>query len=195
MHPRFVPARRVRGLSLPELLVALCIAAVLLAQAAPAFGRLLDSVRVSTATNAFLASLRLARSEALKTSGRVALCKSADGLACSDAGGWEQGWIVFRDRNGNGERDAGETVVQREEPVGGQLVISGNQPVAETISFAALGGTRMVTGGLQAGSVTVCSRSDAPAAARRIVLTAGGRARIQRVEVSRCEPAPAPGAP
>ena len=94
-----VPLRRGAGLTLVELLVVLAIAAILLSSGVPSFVRLVHSVQLSMASNAFLSSLRLARSEAQRRGGRVAVCKSANGESCTSSGGWEQGWIVFHERS------------------------------------------------------------------------------------------------
>lgn len=179
--------RRVRGLTLVELMATLAIAAVLLGVAVPSLAKLVHSVHLSTASNALMASLRLARSEALKRGARVAVCKSADGVTCAAVGGWEQGWILFQDRNGNGALDEDDTLIQREEAVGGKLRVTGNLPVARAIAFGANGGARSPGGGLQAGTVTLCRLSAAPGPARRVVITTGGRVRVVSATVDSCE--------
>jgi Tfp pilus assembly protein FimT len=59
--------------------------------------------------------------------------------------------------------------------------------VARTITFAATGGPRTVSGGLQAGTLTVCRRSDGPGPARRIVIGTGGRVRVVQDSVESCD--------
>ncbi|MFL6694189.1 MAG: GspH/FimT family pseudopilin [Ramlibacter sp.] len=174
------------GLTLVELLTVLSIAAVLLASAAPPMFRLLHSVNLSTASNAFLSSLRLARSEALRRGGRVAMCRSSNGLSCATAGSWEQGWIVFHDLNANGLADPGETLIQRADAVGGGLVLHGTAQVAAALTFTGMGSMRTAAGGLQAGTFTVCRPLDVPAVARQIVLASGGRARVVQVTLDTC---------
>lgn len=176
-----------RGLTLVELLAVLAIAAVLAGVGVPSMARILQSVQLSTASNAFMSSLRLARSEARKRGSRVAMCKSPDGLACVEAGGWEQGWLVFHDPNGNGVLEPGETLIQRTDALGGDLVFRGNRLVAGTITYVALGGTRGVAGGLQAGTLTLCRRSGEPAPGRQIIISTGGRPRLQPVNMESCE--------
>lgn len=173
-----------RGFSLVEVLVATAIAALLAAVAVPAFDSLIGASRLTAATNDLLFSMHLARSEAIKRSSRVALCKTADGVACSARGGWEQGWIVFHDANQNGERDAGEAVIQRIQPAGGGLRLTGNSPVARHVSYVATGSTRTTGGGFQAGTLTVCSAGAGEA--RQIVLSAVGRPRVQKAGLAVC---------
>jgi type IV fimbrial biogenesis protein FimT len=144
------------------------------------------SVQLSTACNAFLASLRLARSEAARRGSRVALCKSADGVACAATGGWDQGWLMFHDADGDGRPDAGEQVIQRTDALASGLVVTGNQPVARVIAFSPQGGPRGAAGGILAGTVTLCHRSADAGPARRIVIASGGRSRVQQATVASC---------
>jgi type IV fimbrial biogenesis protein FimT len=182
--PRATGARR--GFTLVEMLVTVCILGTLLAIAVPLARSFGHSMKLSSLSNAFLSQLHLARSEAIKRNGRVAICKSADGASCSAAGGWEQGWILFHDVDNDGLRDAGEGVVQRFAalPPGFRLV--GNVNVAKYVSFAATGGTRTSAGAFQAGTLTVCKSSETATEARQIVINAIGRPRIQKVTVDSC---------
>jgi type IV fimbrial biogenesis protein FimT len=165
--------------------VALAVAALLWSLAVPSLASIIHSVQVSGASNAFLASLRLARSEAMKRGGRVVLCKSGGGEFCMAAGGWEQGWIMFHDFNSDGLLGAGELVLERVPALPGGLRLTGNQNVERYLSFATQGGTRMAGGGLQAGTFTLCSPRHA-ADARRIVLNSAGRSRVEKLPVASC---------
>jgi type IV fimbrial biogenesis protein FimT len=173
-----------RGFSLIEALVAVALTGVLASLTVPASKALIGASRLTTTANDLLFSIHLARSEAIKRSSRVALCKTANGVACAAGGGWEQGWIVFHDANQNGERDPGEVVIQRIQPVGGGLRLTGNSPVARYVSYVATGSTKTTGGGFQAGTLTVCSIGASEA--RQIVLSAVGRPRIQKASLSAC---------
>jgi type IV fimbrial biogenesis protein FimT len=181
--------RRLRlalGFTLVELLMTLCVAAVLFSVAVPSVSSVVHSVQVSGASNAFLASLRLARSEAFKRGGRVVLCKSGGGHACALAGGWEQGWIMFHDLDSDGALSDGELVLERAQPLPAGIRFTGNQNVARYVSFVSVGGTRMAPGGLQAGTLTLCSPAH-PADARHIVLNSAGRTRVEKVSLTACD--------
>lgn len=172
------------GFTLVELLMALAVMAILGTFAVPSFHSLMDSSKLTAASNALLSSMHLARSEAIKRGNRVVLCKTADGVVCAERGGWEQGWMVFQDTNNNGERDSNEVVIQRIQPLAASLRLTGNSTVARYVSFLATGGTRLVGGGFQAGTLTVCNQSAGEA--RLIVLNAVGRPRIQKVGSTSC---------
>jgi type IV fimbrial biogenesis protein FimT len=183
-HGRLCPQR---GLSLIESVVALGIAAGALGAALPAMQDFVQAASLSAASDELLADFQLARSEALKRNRRVALCKSADSLRCTAAGGWEQGWIVFHDENNNGRADAGEEVIRRRESLRGDLRARGNQPVADYVSYTALGVTKSRNGAFQAGTLTVCRVSALPGEGRQLIVNAVGRPRIQRATVASCD--------
>lgn len=98
------------GFSLIELMVTIAIVAILLAVAFPSFEGSLRSNRVATGTNELMASLSLARSEAIRNPTGAALCTSMDGAACG--GDWNDGWLVWLDLDEDGDVDANERVVR-----------------------------------------------------------------------------------
>src|SRR5512143_1298613 len=98
------------GATLLELMVVLAIAGILLAIGVPALAALAQSSRLSSSTNELVASLHLARSEAIKRNTRAVMCPSQTGNACAENGAWHQGWVVFHDPNNNAALDAGEVV-------------------------------------------------------------------------------------
>lgn len=175
-----------RGFTLIELLVTMAIAGVLSMIAVPAMTRTLDSIKLSSASNVFVAGLTLARSEAIKRNGRVVLCKSASAELCSNTGGWDQGWIIFDDVNNDGLRQADETVIHRESALPSTVKLTGNLNVARYVSFTSTGATRLVGGGFQAGTLTICTRSRDSGDARQVVLNAVGRPRVYRATVAGC---------
>lgn len=78
-----------------ELMITVAIVAILLAVAFPSFEGSMRSNRVATTTNELMASLSLARSEALRSPGGAAICPSEDGNTCGND--WNDGWIVWID--------------------------------------------------------------------------------------------------
>lgn len=94
---------RQRGRSLLELLVALAIAAILLCGALPAGRALLQRQQLRTAVADLHAALDTARSLAIARGGVVVLAPRA--------GGWEQGWTMFADRDGDGKPGPGDETI------------------------------------------------------------------------------------
>lgn len=183
---RMLPRRADRGFTLVELLATVAVMGVLAVVAVPSMTSIIDSIKLSSASNVFVAGLHLARSEAIKRNSRVVLCKTVDGVSCTFSGGWEQGWIVFHDANNNGQRDAAEILVLRELPLSASLRFKGNLNVARYVSFAPTGATRLVGGGFQAGTLTVCRHSAEAGEARQIILNAVGRPRVYKSAVADC---------
>lgn len=174
------------GFTLIEALVALAIVAVLSALAVPSLASFGERMNLGTFTDDVLAHLHLARGEAIKRRGRVALCKSADGETCAGAGGWEQGWIVFHDADNNGMRTDGELVVERMGALPAGWRLTGNSSLARYISYHPSGTTRYVSGAFQAGTLTLCRQSAWPTHGVQIVLNAAGRPRTNKVMLPAC---------
>jgi type IV fimbrial biogenesis protein FimT len=189
MSPRpAVPSSRLlappsrQGFTLVELLVALSIAAILLTLAIPSMEDAALNAKLRSQANAFLGSLHLARSEAIKRNRRVVVCKSANGTSCVADGGttdWRQGWIIFEDTNNNGSRSNDEILIERHPPLDPRFILAGNDSVDDYVSFSPAGNTLLTSGALQFGSLTLCRfRPTVSARGKQIVLNQVGRARI-----------------
>lgn len=191
--PRPLRAPTVRGMSqrngftLVEMLASVGILGVVVATAAPYLRSVGAASTLAAFTDGFFTHLHLARSEAIKRRGPVVLCKSADGQACTTAGGWEQGWIVFGDADGDGARDLAEPVLGRGAALQPGFRLRGNLNVSSYVQFMPTGATRTSTGAFQAGTLTVCRASSEPTEARQIVLNAVGRPRQQKLALEHCD--------
>jgi len=103
--------RRSNGFTLIELMVTIAVLAILAVIAFPSFQGVLRSNRTATTTNELMASLALARSEALKNTRGAGVCASSDGTSCN-GDTWGDGWMVWSDADGSGSFDSGEPVLR-----------------------------------------------------------------------------------
>lgn len=85
------------GFSLIEMMVAIAVMAILLLVALPSFQTTMLSVKLRSYSNELVASIYLARSEAIKSNSTVTLCASSTGTSCD--GEWNQGWIILNNNN------------------------------------------------------------------------------------------------
>lgn len=160
-----------------ELLVVMAILSILLAVSLPNFQDMIESNSTNSQAKLFLTTLNLARSEAIKRGGNVAICASDDGTDC-DQNAWEEGWIVFFDANGDangsaGSLDANDTLIRVFDSLGSNNVITFSVDLFEynNLGFSATGGTQ---------TLLICPASENAANARSIVIGPSGRGR--RVE-------------
>jgi type IV fimbrial biogenesis protein FimT len=101
------------GFTLVELMVTMSVMAILLAIGVPRFQDHLKDNRGITLINELVSAMNLARSEATKGNGTVALCPSTDGASCS-GGTFDTGWIVFINSDGDAPPavDNGEMILR-----------------------------------------------------------------------------------
>ena len=162
------------------------LAAILLAICVPSFASLVHTSRLSSATNEMSASLHLARSEAIKRSLCAVMCMSVGGTSCSASGGWHQGWLVFHDANNNAILEVGETVILVRQALRTGFSLTGNAPVSKYISYSSNGGTKLISGAFQAGTLTLCSKSGSPGSARQVIISSIGRPRTAEIVLASC---------
>ena len=97
------------GFTLIELLITLLVAGILLVIATPGFKTFIEDNRISASSNDFVNAIAVARSEAIRRREPVTICSSSDLATCSNNASWQTGWIIFNDRNGDSNVDAGNT--------------------------------------------------------------------------------------
>ena len=180
-----------RGLTLIELLTTISIMVILLMLVAPSYHDVFLNTKLTNQANDFVSSLILARSEAIKGSVRVTVCKSSNGTACQTTGTWEAGWLVFRDTNGNGSLDAGESVIQRGDPLNTGFRLVGSTEVGNYVSYTSIGVPRLANGNVQSGTLTLCRANPSVGSqGRRILIDATGRVSVDKIEgMTTCPPA------
>lgn len=172
--------RKTSGFTLIEALVVLSIVAVLMGLAAPSFKSMIQSNNMTSAVNSFLMDMRFARSEAIRRGGDVVMCRSSNPEAASPTCGsgsgigWESGWIIFHDLNGNGNRTSTEPILRVQGPISGVNTIT-ESGAATKFTFTASG--RLTSSGMTSilfGSPPVFASGEQ----RTVCVSIGGRARI-----------------
>lgn len=170
-------SRASRAFTLLELLITLAIGALALGLAIPGTQSLAHNQRLISASNALATSLSLARSEAIKRRLPV--------LVDNIDGSWESGWRVFADVNSNGQHDAGEPQLLEAAALASGIIAKGNTPVRRYIRYTPSGSSKLIGGGFQAGTLTLC-HATGQQAVRRLVLNASGRLRRAKDEPGPC---------
>lgn len=178
--------RAQRGLTLLESLMALAVLAVLAGSAVPSMADWLNRVRLNTVAQELAVDFDFARGASVARNHRATVCKAGPADTCAEDGDWSQGWLVFEDRNENALRDDDEPVLLQHNALPPGWKATGNTTVASYVSYTPLGLTRLVNGGFQAGTITLCRASGGPTEARRIIVNSVGRPRVARVTVESC---------
>lgn len=160
-----------RGFTIVELMVTVALAAILLSVAVPSFRNMMVSNRLTTQANEVVASMNLARSEAVNRNANVSFCRATSdtATACVTAQGIWQFWIV---------RSANGTIVRRGaiNTYSGTLIMRSTL-TSDEVAFGSDGLAR--TGGalINGQQLTVCATNIATTAknTRQILMGVGSR--------------------
>ena len=89
-------ARRMHGLTLVELIVALAVVAIVTALGVPSMKGVMEDYRSRSTMSNLVADLNLARVEAIKRNRSIVLCPrdAQKKSPCDSAAGWNNGWVV-----------------------------------------------------------------------------------------------------
>lgn len=133
------------GFSLMELVIVLAIGAFLVAMAVPAYRGQIDNSRLSAAASDFLSSMMLAKAESIGRTDNITLCISnVNADNCLTSGGWEQGWLIFIDLDGDGEFDVGDDeIIQIHRSLNEGMTARGTPQLSDRITFAPNGLTNL----------------------------------------------------
>ncbi|WP_417539845.1 GspH/FimT family pseudopilin [Marinobacter sp.] len=127
-----------RGFTLIELMVTIAVLAIAVTIAIPSFRNIIVSNSVAFDRDEFFTLVTFARSEAIKRGTAVTICKSSDGGSCDDSLGWNGGWLVFHDANGNGDKNTGDDPVRAVAPLDGQVTV-GHSAGDDRITYGSRG--------------------------------------------------------
>lgn len=161
-------AMKANGFTLIELLTTLTLMAIVALMAVPAFGNLIQRQRLDSARLQLMGALMLTRQQAVTRGRSIVMTRAATG--------WNNGWTVFVDENGNGAVDTSEAILRQFPALPGNLRLSGNQPVGSYVRYMPDGQARLLSGAFQAGTLTLC-HTDNTAPGVQLILSIGGRVR------------------
>ena len=167
---------RETGFTLIELLIGIALAGLLLSLAVPALDMFTNNARQTGAINDFVSSMHIARSTAITTNFRVTVCATAGGANC-EAVSWDQGWIVFGDRDGDQSVDANETIVAASDGFDGLSIQSGE--FGSALVYRPNGRVTNASANGSAGEFTVCD-DRGPDHAKVLIVDLSGRPRLSK---------------
>lgn len=162
-----------RGVTLIEVMIVLGIAAILLAAAVPSFREFVARNRLDGAAQDLLASLQLARSEAMRRGAQVTMRLAG----AADSKDWGSGWTMFVDNNRDGVLDVNEEVIRQGMALNAPLTLIGSSGFGTTVAFNRDG--RLTNAGgyfvfCQDGVLTEDGRSRS----RAVLVNGAGRVRM-----------------
>lgn len=169
---------RAHGFTLLDLMTALGILSLLISIGMPELNNMIYEQRLRKAAQDLFVSAMLARSEAIKRNQPVLVMRNADS--------WSNGWKVFVDHNNDGIRNQNEPVIAATEKPD-EISVRGNTPVARYIRFTPSGRSKLIGGGFQAGTITLCTDSGR-IVPRRLIMNASGRIRVEKSTTTACNP-------
>jgi len=160
-----------RGFSLLELVIALAVASLLVAMAAPAAQYMVGNSRANSAINDLARTIALARSAALTYQRRIKLCPGSEN-ACGARNTWADGMLVFADDDYDQRLGERELIIARVSgTTHGRFTWRSFRNRSELI-FTAHGLTDWLN-----GSFLYCPDDSDPRHARMLILNTAGRMR------------------
>lgn len=159
-------------------MVTLLVLAILLGIAVPSFRDAALSSRLTGYANDLVASVQVARSEAIKRNLTVTLCASEDGSTCADDVGWEVGWIILAPRP---SAIATLDVVDHHGPLTEEFIIEEAGGLTELSFPPTVVGTTPAT-------FTVCREDPVGKQEREVTVTVSGATSVAITENGECPP-------
>jgi type IV fimbrial biogenesis protein FimT len=174
-----------KGVTLIEVMVVVVIVSILGTLAAPSFRTFIANQRLSSEANDLVSDISFARSEAVKRSAAITICKttnpnaSSPDCSVSATDRWTAGRLVFVDTNGDGLLDLslGEEIIRIRQALDGATTggnaLRGDSNTRDRFTFTASGITN-----LSADSELFLCDNRGNSQAYSIVVGQLGRARI-----------------
>lgn len=164
----------------------IALASILVSLATPSFLSIIEKNRIASVTNELVGALTYARDEAITRNQSVVVCRVADPNASApscvsgETSGWETGWIVFIDVDGNRSFGAGDFLLRVYPAAPPNYVITASQALG-WVAFNANGNAFFDNGALGT-TFTVTPNSESDVEARSLVVSSTGRIRLEDKE-------------
>ncbi|MCX4026721.1 GspH/FimT family pseudopilin [Endozoicomonas sp. SM1973] len=143
--------KEISGFTLVELLITLTVLSITVNFVVPSFDSLIRSYKLRAETNNLIASLYLAKSEAIKRNQTITI-----GVAGAKQSRWEEGWQIYTDVEKNGNTDfnpSEDKLIKKIVDVKQGIYIASNSQQNNYISFRHNG---MLAGAQRQISFYVC---------------------------------------
>lgn len=163
------------GFSMMEMLVTLLILGLVAAIGLPGLNEFIEDNRLNAAVGDMQSAMQTGRAEAVGRNSYVTLCKKNDAGDACDTGndeGWQNGWFIFVDADGDAVIDGGDEVILDHEPLLASLTFHGTVGVRHFITFRPSGQTSVTS--LQ--TMIVCDQRGFVDDAKGLVVSIMGRA-------------------
>ncbi|WP_207061726.1 GspH/FimT family pseudopilin [Motiliproteus sp. SC1-56] len=133
LRAQLFPPRRNQGFTLNELLLTLGVITLVSTLGMGSFQRYIGDVRADTVILNLRTALMLARSEAIKGTGSVVLCRRKPGQdQCAGSSAknklfWDSGWLVFADADENKLFDGDDRLIRQFPPLDESFALKWNR--------------------------------------------------------------------
>jgi type IV fimbrial biogenesis protein FimT len=179
-----------KGFTLPEILIALGVIAILLSLAVPGVSSTIKDNRLSVTLNSIVTDIHFARSEAVKRDVRVIMCRSSDPNlpvpTCSgDDRTWTSGYIIFADDGNytnNIFNNGTDTLLRRGQPAASGIRLRTNGTWNRTLEFDPDGSTNE---GYNLAKMSICDDRGTDRG-RQIVVAPSGIPKMYANNINTC---------
>ena len=156
-----------------EMLITITILGIIAALGLPSLNEFIEDNRLGAAAGDMVTAMQTGRSEAVGRNAYVTLCKkNSGGTDCVTSGGWQQGWLIFVDVDGDGTVDGGDEILAIHDALLGALTFHGTSGVEDLITFRPSGQTSVTS--LQ--TMVLCDQRGFIDDAKALVISIMGRA-------------------
>ncbi len=159
-----------QGFSFSEVVTTLGVLGVSLSLVVPSLSSMTASSVRADGINELVATLHVARNEAITRNETIVICPSEDGATCAPVS-WEAGWIRYVDANGDFGLSDGEPLLGATGPLSGLHIRS--DAFGTAVGYAPSGRVSSPDNGLSGGDFTFCPASK-PTDARVLAVSALG---------------------